>query len=67
MPGYPMNPQTFGQRIRKTRMDKGLLQKDVAMILGVTECTITNWENGRRQPHSGHGPKIQLFLQEIKM
>lgn len=45
--GYPENPQTFGEYLRKYRIDKGLLVKDVAKIIGVTENTVLNWEQGR--------------------
>ena len=43
--GYPENPQTFGEYLRKYRMDKGLLIKDLAKIIGVTENTVLNWEH----------------------
>jgi DNA-binding XRE family transcriptional regulator len=43
--GYPEDPQTFGEHLRKYRMDKGLLVKDLAKIIGVTENTILNWEH----------------------
>mgnify|MGYP001559243501 FL=1 len=45
--GYPENPKAFGEYLRKYRMDKGLLVKDVAKIIGVTENTILNWEHGQ--------------------
>ena len=44
--GYPLNPKTIGEHIRKKRMDLGLMQKEVAGIIGVTKSTIWNWENG---------------------
>ncbi|MBS3915834.1 MAG: helix-turn-helix transcriptional regulator [Bacteroidetes bacterium] len=44
-------------------MDRGLLQKDVAATLGVTEDTITNWENGRCLPDLRYQVKINLFLE----
>jgi len=43
---YPANPKTIGEHIRKRRMDLGLMQREVAKIIGVTESTIWNWENG---------------------
>lgn len=45
--GYPENPQTFGDYLRKYRMDKGFFAEDLAYIIGVTEQTILNWEQGR--------------------
>lgn len=62
IPGYPSNPETLGQQIRKVRMDRGLLQKEVAEIIGVTEDTITNWENDRCQPYYIYTDKIKSFL-----
>ncbi len=43
-PSYPREPKTLGERIRKTRMDKGLMIKELAEIIGVTEDTVINWE-----------------------
>jgi len=39
---YPAS--TFGQFIKKARLEKGLRQKDVAALIGVDEMTIVNWE-----------------------
>lgn len=43
-PKYPKNPKTFGERIRKKRMDLHLTMKELAQKLGVSETTIYNWE-----------------------
>jgi DNA-binding XRE family transcriptional regulator len=43
-PKYPKNPQNLGERIRKARMDKGLMIKELATQIGVTEDTVINWE-----------------------
>jgi len=37
---YPKSPSTLGEYIRKWRMDKGILQVDLARKLGVNEMTI---------------------------
>ncbi|MEI6575087.1 MAG: helix-turn-helix transcriptional regulator [Bacteroidota bacterium] len=47
---YPANPKTIGEHLRKKRLEEKLLQKDVAKMLGVTEDTVTNWENNRSIP-----------------
>jgi DNA-binding transcriptional regulator YiaG len=60
--GYPIEPKTIGEHIKKIRMDKGLLQKQVAEILHVSEDTVTYWENGRSQPQVKHYPTIIEFL-----
>lgn len=41
---YPRNPTTFGQRLRKKRMDLGLEIKELARLIEVTSDTIINWE-----------------------
>jgi len=61
-PMYPKQLKTLGDHIRAKRLDLGLLQKDVAGIIGVTTDTITNWEIGRNQPMRWHYLKIKTFL-----
>ncbi len=48
---YPKNPKTFGERIRKKRMDKRLTMKDIATRLGVSETTVYNWEIKNKRPY----------------
>ena len=43
-PDYPKDPQTFGELLRKVRMDKGMTIKEVAALIGVTDTAIINWE-----------------------
>jgi len=59
---YPKHLKALGNHIRAKRLDLGLLQKDVAGIIGVTTDTITNWEKGRNQPMHWHYLKINKFL-----
>ncbi|MGV3598244.1 MAG: helix-turn-helix domain-containing protein [Bacteroidota bacterium] len=60
--GYPENPKIVGEHIRKVRMDRKLLQKEVAKLIGVSEDCITYWENGRSEPQIQFMPKIIEFL-----
>ena len=60
--GYPRNPRTVGEHIKKRRMDLSLLQKDVANIIGVSEDCITYWENARSTPQIQFMPRIVKFL-----
>ena len=41
---------TFGARLQRLRMAKGLHQVDIAERLGVTAVAISNWESDRSQP-----------------
>lgn len=53
---------TIGLRIRRRRLELKLEQKDVAEILGATECSISGWEIGRYEPQIQYVPKIISFL-----
>ena len=56
------NPVTLGEKLRNYRIQLKLLQKDVAGLLGVSEDTITFWENNRVKPKKGNYKKIMEFL-----
>jgi DNA-binding XRE family transcriptional regulator len=43
-------------------MDLKLLQKNVADMIAVSECTVYNWENGGSQPETKYMPGIIDFL-----
>lgn len=59
---YPKTLTTIGDHLRKRRLDLNLYQKDVAKILGVTTCTVTNWEKNRGGSAVRDIPKIASFL-----
>ncbi len=48
--------------MRKRRLDLKLLQRQVALILGVEEVTIWNWENNHSSPQLHYIPRIIKFL-----
>jgi len=56
------NPQTIGQHLRNRRIALGLKQIEVSKILGVTEDSITYWENEGSKPQIQFYPKIVGFL-----
>lgn len=56
------NPSTIGEKLRNRRLRLGLLQKDVAYEIEVTENCITLWENNRSKPSVIYYPKITKFL-----
>lgn len=59
---YPKELNTYGDHLRKKRLDLNLSQPEVAKILNVTTDTITNWELNRNIPELSHIPKIISFL-----
>jgi DNA-binding transcriptional regulator YiaG len=64
-PKYPQNPQNLGQQIRKARMDKGLMIKELAKMLGVTEDTVINWEIRGRKPVGRNMERVKRFFLTI--
>jgi len=58
----PDNPKTLGEHILRKRLLMRLLQKHVAEQLGVTEASVTGWENGRSMPMLHVYPAIIAFL-----
>lgn len=59
---YPKVIQTIGDQLRATRIERELLQNEVANVIGVSEATITNWENNLSEPKIMHLPEIINFL-----
>ncbi len=60
--GYPTSLETLGDYIRKERLERGLLQVEVAKVIGVTTDTITNWELNRNTPQIAKVSAIVGFL-----
>lgn len=60
--GYPHNPKSLGEHIRKRRMDLGLFQRDVAANVGAKVTSVTNWEKGHAEPEIRFLPAILVFL-----
>jgi len=56
------NPIALGEKIRNKRLEEGLLQKDVANLIGVSEDSVTYWEKKRSKPRICYYPKIIQFL-----
>ena len=42
--------ESFGQRIRSLRIEKGLSQQQLSDLIFVTRKTVGNWESGNRLP-----------------
>lgn len=59
---YPKQLITYGDHLRKKRLDLNLSQPQVAKLLNVTPDSITNWELNRNTPDLIYVPKIISFL-----
>ncbi|HZK95263.1 MAG TPA: helix-turn-helix transcriptional regulator [Prolixibacteraceae bacterium] len=59
---YPKELNTYGDHLRKKRLDLNLSQPQVAKIINVTTDSITNWELNRGTPTLTLIPKIISFL-----
>ena len=59
---YPAQLNTLGDHLRKRQLDLGLLQREVAEKLGVTDSTIWNWEANYSSPQLRIIPKVIAFL-----
>lgn len=44
---YPTELRTLGDPVRKRLLDLGLLQREVALRIGVDKTTVYNWKAGR--------------------
>jgi transcriptional regulator with XRE-family HTH domain len=53
---------TLGDHLRKVRLDRGLLQSDVAKILKVSPDMITCWELNHNQPTAKFAKDIIDFI-----
>jgi DNA-binding XRE family transcriptional regulator len=48
--GAKMHPQTFGEHLKKRRLELGLELDHVADRIGVTWNSVSNWERGIYRP-----------------
>jgi hypothetical protein len=60
---YPKNPKNLGERFRKWRMEQGVLIREFASKLGVTEDTVINWEIRGMAPR--HRSNMQRLSETI--
>lgn len=52
----------FSQRLRQLRLEKNLLQKQIATQLGYNYTVITNYESGRNEPRIKDLKKLAQIL-----
>lgn len=61
-----MDQQKIGQFIGQLRKEKGMTQKELANVLGITDKTVSKWETGKGMPDvSSFEPICKVF--EINM
>jgi transcriptional regulator with XRE-family HTH domain len=60
---YPKELITYGDHLRKKRLDLNLSQPQVAKKINVSPDTITNWELNKNEPSLTQIPKIISFLE----
>jgi transcriptional regulator with XRE-family HTH domain len=60
--GYPSQPKTVGEHIKKRRLDLGLKQTEVAARLGMHFTSLQLWERGIGDPGVKPLPEIIRFL-----
>jgi DNA-binding XRE family transcriptional regulator len=47
-------------------VEQGLLQRDLAKRIGVSEITIVNWEKGRTKPTRKNWERLETILRDSK-
>jgi transcriptional regulator with XRE-family HTH domain len=55
-------PKTVGDHVRQARQKRGLLQRQVAELIGVTKETVANWEKNKTEPVVAVMPAVISFL-----
>lgn len=60
---YPKNPQTLGEKLRKARMDNGMMLKEVAAFFGVSDTAVINWEIRGEMPEAGRMERVKEFFE----
>ena len=46
----PTEPRTVGEHLKRRRLELHLFQSELAMMFGVDEASIRNWEKSTYQP-----------------
>lgn len=60
--GYPEEPMTVSEHLKKARLDRSLGQQDVGALVGGEASTAMNRENGYARPRIGFWSAIIHFL-----
>jgi len=55
----------FRTRLREARESRGLSQAELAMEFGVTQVTISNWENGTSEPRDELYNRVVSWIETV--
>lgn len=55
-------PTSIGDHVRTVRRERGLLQREVAELIGVAKETVANWEKNKAEPVVALMPAVIRFL-----
>ena len=60
----PSDSETIGQRLRRLRLDTGLTQRELAVVLfgPLPPHRVTDWETGRSHPRLADLPAVAAAL-----
>ncbi len=61
-PNYPTELLTWGDHLKKKRLDEGLCKTEIARLMSTNEWTIRNWEENRFVIRISSYPRIISFL-----
>ena len=56
------NPRKFGENLRMLRLDKKIGQNELAKALGLSNASISYWENGKQEPSASAIFKLAQFF-----
>jgi transcriptional regulator with XRE-family HTH domain len=59
---YKSNPKTFGEYIRKTRLDRKMTARELAELVGCSKNILLDWEKDRRVPRLMHLKRLYEVL-----
>ncbi len=57
-----LDPNNLGEHLKKRRQELGLLQREVAVQMGILKETYANWENGHTEPVASQFRPVVAFL-----
>ena len=59
---YEANPKTLGEHLKKERVERHLLQREVASLIGACPAAYLHWEKDQSEPPVSFYPAIIRFL-----